>query len=157
MKSIYPDRFDERPIDITRANLGNALEKAIVRGLAESNPERYVTPGELYHDGLYGTPDLWYLADRELITCEIKLTWASSRRAEDIEDAWFWRYWTQIRAYCYMAGGCHTGRLYIGFVNGDYSRSEDTGGPTVMGWEDSWDADELIENWLMLKATNAKK
>lgn len=152
MKSIYPDRFEDRPIDITRANLGNALEKAIIRGLAESNPERFVIPGELFYDDLYGTPDLWDVGGRKLITCEVKLTWASSRRAEDIEDSWFWRYWVQLKAYAHMAGGCDTGRLYIGFINGDYTRSEDTGGPKVLGWEDSWSKAELEENWEMLKA-----
>lgn len=149
MKSIYPDRFEDRPIDITRANLGNALEKAIIRGLHLADPDRYAIPGELEHEGWFGTPDLWDTQDES--TVEFKLTWASAKRAIDIEDMWFWRYWTQLQAYCHMAN-MNKGRLYICFINGDYTYNSDTGGPTVWAWEDEWTTDELYENWNMLKA-----
>lgn len=150
MRSIYPDKYDDRPIDITRANLGNALEKTIIRGLHEREPARYAIPGELEHEGWYGTPDLWDTQD--WCTVEFKLTWASSRRATEdgIEDAWFIRYWWQLQAYCHMAN-MNKGRLYICFLNGDYKYG-DEGGPTVMGWEDEWTTDELHDTWSMLKA-----
>lgn len=146
MRDLYPDRFDGSPIDITRANFGNAFEHAMIEGLMARDPDRFARPGQLEHEGVYGTPDLWDIKDWAAI--EFKLTWASARRAEDIEDVWWWRYWVQLKAYCYMAGQSK-GRLYIGFVNGDYSRG-DGGGPRVMGWEDEWGFDELEENWLML-------
>jgi len=150
MKSIYPDKYQDTPIDIVRANLGNALEKTLIRGMHERDPRRYAIPGELEHEDWYGTPDLWDTVDWR--TIEFKMTWASSRRAADIEDEWFWRYWVQLKAYCRM-GQMTKGGLYICFVNGDYTRDGSPGGaPTVMGWHDEWDEDELTENWEMLKA-----
>lgn len=159
MKSLYPDRFEDRPIDIVRANLGNALERMIIQGLVESDPRRYCRPGELELEDWYGTPDLWDLGPshgrvtEECTTTEMKLTWASLNRAEDIEDSWFWRYWTQLKAYSHMAGFTK-GRLYICFINGNYSRdnNDPNSGPQIRGWEDTWTVDELQENWQMLKA-----
>lgn len=158
MQSLYPDRFEERPIDIVRANLGNALERSIIAGLVESDPGRYMRPGELEFDGWYGTPDLWDLGPEHRkhhkgwSTREVKLTWASARRAiEDGPEAeWFWRYWVQLKAYCHMAGQRH-GSLTICFVNGDYTRGPG-GAPQVFTWADKWSVDELHENWEMLKA-----
>lgn len=151
MKAIHPDRFGERPIDMTRANLGNAMERAIITGLTEKYPERYCRPGELELDDWYGTPDLWDLQLQA--TTEIKLTWASLRRAEDIESEWFWRYWVQLKAYAHMAK-MTKGQLYICFINGNYSRNDDDpdAGPTVLGWEEDFDPEDLLENWNMLKA-----
>jgi len=156
MEELYPDRFDGSPINIVRANFGNALERAIIQGLSEAHPNRYVRPGELELDDIYGTPDLWDLlvdpTSGSIATCEFKLTWASSSRAEDIEDAWFWRYWTQLKSYCYMGG--HTrGRLMVGFINGNYRRNDPEGSaPCVYEWEDEWTEEELAENWEMIKA-----
>lgn len=154
MRALDPkkwNKFANRPIEITRANLGNALEKTIIRGLHEAEPSRYALPGELEHEGWYGTPDLWDTRDWACV--EFKMTWATARRAADIEDMWFIRYWWQLKAYCYMSG-MTTGRLYICFVNGNYSRDPDDpdAGPTVLGWEDEWDEEELYENWEMIKA-----
>lgn len=151
MKAIYPDRFEDRPIDETRASLGNALERSLIAGLVEREPRRYCRPGELELEDWYGTPDLWDLNDNA--TIEIKLTYASLRRADDIEGEWFWRYWVQLKAYCHMAA-MTKGRLYICFVNGNYSKDDGdpNAGPTILGWEDEWDEDELLENWNMLKA-----
>ena len=146
MRDLYPERFADTPIDLTRANLGNAFERAMIEALSELHPDRYARPGQLEHEGVFGTPDLWDVND--WATLEFKLTWASARRAEDIEDVWFWRYWVQLKAYCHMAGQT-TGRLCIGFVNGDYGRG-DSGGPKILMFEDSWDVDELQENWEML-------
>lgn len=159
MKALYPDRFEDRPIDIVRANLGNAVERMIIAGLAEAEPDRFVRPGELEHEGWYGTPDLWDLGENhgkgldDWATLEIKLTWASARRAEDIEDVWFWRYWTQLKTYAHFAGQTK-GKLAIVFVNGNYSRDPDDpdAGPQCYMWEDEWTHEELLENWLMIKA-----
>jgi len=145
MNTLHPDRFGDGPIHQVRANLGNAFEAAIVEALATAHPERYVRPGELSHDGITGTPDLWDLED--WATIEIKLTWASSRRSVDIEDEWFWRYWQQLKSYCYMSQ-MNKGRLIICFVNGDYKDS----GPEAMEWEDEWDLEELREAWQMIEA-----
>ncbi len=154
MHAIHPDRFTDRPIDMLRANLGNAVEHAICEGLAQQDPFRYVRPGELEHEGWYGTPDLWDVADMDdNATIEVKLTWASSRRAEDPEDEHFWRYWTQLKTYCHFANH-HRGQLVVVFVNGNYSKDRDDpdNGPQIRMWEDVWDDDELADNWAMVKA-----
>jgi len=159
MATLHPDRFKDDPPDQTRMNLGNALEKAIVGAFARAYPDHFVIPGELWHDGYLGTPDLWYLGSsdrrdpvarefgRERATVEIKLTWASSRRAEDIEDVWFWRYWQQLRAYGFMAQMVR-GILIIVFVNGDYRNSP----PVGLMWEDKWTPEELLETWQMVQS-----
>lgn len=149
MQTLYPDKYDGSPIDITRANLGNAFEKTIARGLHEADPDRYAIPGELEHEDWYGTPDLWDTINQT--TIEFKLTWYSLNRADDIEGEWAWRYWVQLKAYCHMAG-MTKGRLYICFINGNYRRDDPDSGPTVRGWEDEWTKEELLENWNMLKA-----
>lgn len=145
MESLHPDRFGSDPPNQVRFNLGNAFEHAIGDAMMREQPDRFVRPGEISLDDITGTPDLWDVID--WATLEIKLTWASSRRAEDIEDPWFWRYWAQLKSYAHMAGQT-TGRLAICFVNGDYKDS----GPQAMLWEDSWISDELEENWEMIKS-----
>lgn len=150
MGALYPDRFakDEGP-NQDRLDLGNALEHALADALAKAHPDRFARPGELTFDGVTGTPDLWDVVD--WCTIEIKLTWASSNRATDIEDPWFWRYWTQLKSYVHMAGQT-TGRLIIYFINGNYKYDSPDSGPRGMMWEDDWSAEELEENWTMIKA-----
>lgn len=149
MESLYPDRFggDGGP-NQDRLDLGNAVEHALCNALADAHPDRFARPGELTFDGVAGTPDLWDITD--WATIEIKLTWASAKRAADIEDPWFWRYWAQLKSYVYMAGQS-MGRLIIFFVNGDYSYNTDTSGPVGLMWEDQWSEEELAENWAMIK------
>jgi len=149
MKAIYPDRFTDAPIDQVRALLGNAVEKAVIAALHERYPGRYVIPGELHYDGIYGTPDLWDIEDHPdgPATVEVKCTWASSRRAEDIEDSWFWRYWVQAKSYAKMAGMRRT-VLIIVFIVGDWK----SGPPIALAWEDLHTDEELDTNWDMIKA-----
>jgi hypothetical protein len=150
MQSLYPARFgDDSKLNQDRLDLGNAMENALADAWAHAEPDRYTRPGELEFEGIYGTPDLWDLA--EWATVEIKLTWASSKRAEDIEDTWFWRYWQQLKSYAHMAG-MTKGYLVIFFVNGNYSYGSDSSGPTGMMWEDEWEPEELAETWDMIKA-----
>lgn len=149
MESLYPDRFSDEPPNQTRLNLGNAMEKSMIRAMQAEHPDRYVIPGELERDGIKGTPDLWDVY--EWATVELKLTWASSKRAEDIEDVWFWRYWIQLKSYCWMAG-MNTGFLIIVFINGDYRWGQDSGQPVTMMWREDFSDDDLHETWQMVKA-----
>lgn len=150
MRSLYPDRFGgDEPMNQTRLNLGNALEHAIIEALARDHPDRYARPGQLEFEDVFGTPDLWDI--NEWCCVEVKLTWASSSRAEDIEDPWFWRYWAQLKSYAHMAGQTK-GRLIIVFVNGNYRYGTPEGQPTCMMWEEEWGPEELEENWAMIKA-----
>lgn len=145
MRSLHPDRFTDDPIELVRANLGNALEHAIADALHRKYPDRYVRPGELELDGFYGTPDL--LDTEEEAVVEIKLTWASSRRSEDIEDSWFWRYWVQGRSYCKMIGWTKV-ILIIVFIVGDWKEAKPVG--FAWGWD--FDQDEIDETWEFIKA-----
>jgi hypothetical protein len=151
MERLHPDRFDGSPINQVRANLGNALEHAIIEAMAREHPGRYVRPGQIEYDGVLGTPDLWDIGDPDYVddpaVVEVKLTWASSRRAADIEDAWFWRYWTQLKSYARMSQ-FYRGRLIIYFVMGDYREQP----PIGMMWEDRWDDAEMDETFEMIKA-----
>lgn len=152
MVSIYPERFDrDTPISLGRANFGNAVERMIIEGLKEIDPNRYARPREVELEDWYGTPDLLDTVDHAVV--EVKLTWASMRRADDIEGEWFWRYWVQGAAYAYMLG-LKKVRLYVCFINGNYSRDDNDpdAGPQIEGWERTYTDDELEENWNMLKA-----
>jgi hypothetical protein len=128
---------------MTRMQLGCALEHAIVHRFALDSPDRYVQPGELELDGLYGTPDLLDLEDGA--DTEIKLTWMSSRHDPDSEK--LWRYWVQIKAYCRMLE-LTLGRLHVCHVMGDYKGS----GPVYRVWEREFTHQELLENWAMLRS-----
>jgi hypothetical protein len=163
LQQTQPERFgSDEPPSQTRLNLGNAMERAIIAALTDRYPGYFVSPGELWHDGHSGTPDLWYLGtlggdddEAEVIeefgteraTVEIKLTWASSRRADDIEDIWFWHYWQQLRAYAHMSG-IKRGILIIVFLVGNW---RDESNPVAMMWEDVWSEEELRETWDMVK------
>lgn len=150
MAELYPDRFDNNePIAQTRLDLGNAMERAIADEYADRFPYEYVRPGELELDDITGTPDLWNLP--YWCTIEIKLTWASSSRADDPEDSWFFRYWSQLKSYVYMAGQ-EVGRLIVVFLNGNYRYGDPDSKPTAREWEDTWSQEELQENWEMIKS-----
>ena len=148
MRNLHPERFGTDPIDVVRANLGNALERAIINGLAEAYPDRFHRPGELEYRGITGTPDLWDVLNWK--TVEIKLTWASAKRAEDIEDAWFWRYWKQVQAYCKMSGMTKGGLIII-FINGGWEGGK-PGMPVGLEWEDDFTEEQLDETWEMIEA-----
>jgi hypothetical protein len=159
MAALHPDRFggggdgdegedEEQRLVQARFNLGNAMEEVIVQALAREYPGQYVRPGALELDNITGTPDLWDV--HRPATVEIKLTWASASRAEDIEDAWFWRYWSQLMAYAKMAN-MTVGQLIIVFVNGNYKRGAG-GMPASMMWEWEFTQEELDDNWRMIVA-----
>lgn len=131
----------------TRFEMGNSFEDALIAALVERytryDPARYVRVGELTKDGLIGTPDLVDATDWAIL--EVKLTWMSSRH--DAESEKFWKYWTQVKAYCAMLG-TRLARLHVCHINGDYKKDR---GPTYNVWEQEFTQQELDENWLMLQ------
>lgn len=129
----------------TWAELGNALEDTIIHRLQAKYPTRYVQPGELCVDGIYGTPDL-YDVDDDAVE-EIKLAWMSS--TADVEGDKMWRYWFQLKCYCYMMQTT-LGRLHVCHVNGDYRG--DGGGPVYNVWERRFTHRELAETWSAVKS-----
>lgn len=138
------------PPSISLMELGSAFEDAVATSLAaryvKSQPDRFVQPGPIEVDGLIGNMDLYDTVDNAVI--EVKLTKISARN--DIESIKFWKYWVQLKAYCWMVG-TDLGRLHIGHINGDYSR---TAGPDIIYnvWEERFTKQDLYENWRMLKS-----
>ncbi len=133
------------PEQQTRMELGSTFEDAMIAALAAryvSSNNRYVQPGELFLDGMIGTPDLLDVDDYAIE--EIKLTWLSSRHETDSKK--LWKYWVQLKAYCHMIE-TRLGRLHVCYVNGDYRAER---GPTYRKWEVEFTGEELHENWRML-------
>lgn len=157
MRSLHPDRFDDSPIDRVRANLGNALEAALIVALDREYPNRYFKPGEITYRGISGTPDLldmWgggteMVEYDEWATVEVKLTWASARRAEDLEDVWWWRYWRQGEAYAEMLG-LHKVIVMPIFINGGWEGGK-PGTPCGHEWMDEFSDEHSKENWQMIE------
>lgn len=141
---VYEERVDAPPHN--KLILGTLLEYALRSSYEQSNPGRYVVPGELELDGLYGTPDLLDTHDGAIH--EIKMSWLSERHAENPDprsNPKLWKFWVQLMAYLRMLG-LDLGRLEIAFVRGDY-KSEDAG---YRKWECRFSRRELAENWTML-------
>ncbi len=131
-----------REIDRGQAELGNALEFAITRRLEMTRPGRYTSVGEIEKDGIFATPDLIDHSAGE--DNEIKLTWMSSNHDPGGEK--YWRYWAQIKAYCYMLG-IDKGRLSICHIMGDWKGCK----TAYREWGQEFTRNELVENWVRLR------
>lgn len=138
---------------LLRMHIGSAFEAALISALNMDHPHRYIQPGEQYHDGLFGTPDLFDLDD--YAAEEIKLTWKSPISiSSDIGPRMittsesFWMYRCQLMAYCHMLSTT-LGRLRICFAQGlgNFSSLLEL---TQM-WELQFSEDELKANWALLK------
>lgn len=142
MKYHSPREEGEFPDHVkVRMSLGNALETAIIRRYTEDEPGRWVQPGEMSCDGIFGTPDL--LDVDEFVVHELKLTWMKWNG--DIHSKKYWKYWVQLKSYCWMMETLR-GDLQVGFVNGDYSDMS----PEFFHWRGTFTKQELQNNWLML-------
>ncbi len=102
---------------------------------------KIVRPGELELDGVYLTPDGYDTHDNVLE--EWKCTWKSSNNP--IDGPKFWRYWTQVKAYC-KALGTNTARLRVLYLMGNYRG----GGPHACTYTAIFSQKELDNNWEML-------
>lgn len=142
----YPPKDEWSESDITRMQLGCALEDTLALRWTQEYPDRYIQLGGLEVDGLHGTPDFYDVVDNAIE--EVKLTWMSSRHDPDSEK--FWRYWVQIKAYCHMLD-TRVGRLHVCHAMGNY-KFDDGGGPQYNVWERTFSNQELDENWRMLKS-----
>lgn len=163
IKRICLDRgiYDEQTVlDHTRMRLGQAFEWAIIQSLARNYPHRYIVPGEIVHDNIYGNPDLLDIEDEALE--EIKWTFRSSGQNEEspdycevghialpqhsIHSIKFWKDWCQLKCYCHMMG-LTKGRLVLCHVRGNYKGFEIHHNV----WEADFTKQELLENWLLIK------
>lgn len=144
-----------------RMALGMALEEWI----APLYPDMIWQPGELYKDGITGSPDglsllgnndlAAKLAKRLLGECEsipvieeFKCTWKSSRHGilEPKTQIWLW----QGAGYAHMYGnGCRHVRFNILWVNGDYGKGG-IGGPEYRRYLVEYTQQELDNIWSMI-------
>jgi len=147
MRRQHPDRFKDTPIDMTRAAIGNAIERAIGAALHRKYPGRYLALPELEFEDFFGNCDLVDTVDDAVV--EIKCTWASTKRVHEdgIDGQWFWRYWAQGKAYAKMLGLTKV-RLIILFIVGDWK----SGPPCCFTWEEKFSQEEIDETWAMIKA-----
>lgn len=103
-------------------------------------------PGELTLDGIIGSPDGVGpdpLNQVPIVVEEYKCTWRSCRKLPDS----VWRWQTQVRAYCKMAGT--TVALFrILYLMGDYRGS----GPIRKTYRVEYTQDEINETWQMILA-----
>lgn len=85
---------------------------------------------------------------------EFKATWMSIRQG--IQDKRFDKWWTQVKGYCYPLQLLHA-RLYVLFVNGDYSYRPPNGGAVLKCYDIEFTQHELDTNWSMLMRFAARK
>ena len=126
------------------------LENVLAELTVDSNPSRYLRPGEQQMDGVYMTPDY---VDTDFAgdeTCwlgveEWKVRWCSVNKGDDLEKN-FWKILVQIKAYCRVMVTLRA-RLRILFIVGNW-RDDIT--PKLRTWELEFTQRELDENWSML-------
>lgn len=131
------------PMQPEWAEFGNAFEHAHIQRLCLHSPDRYVQPGEVEKDGIFGTPDLIDCLKPYRVV-EIKAPWISAKWTPGTQK--FWRYEIQVKAYCEMME-VGTGELHVYHVNGRYAG----GGPEYRAWRREFTKRELAENWRMLR------
>jgi hypothetical protein len=133
------------------------LEKALGDLIADSNPGRYMRPGEQCMDGVYMTPDYVDLdfhanGEYQLGLEEWKVRWCSYHKADDLEKN-FWEWLVQCKTYCRVLRTRHA-RLRALFVVGDW-RGDIT--PKLREWEIEFGEQEIEDNWRMLRGHARRK
>ena len=141
---------DDGEVNQARLELGNAWEYALINRLQLDDPDRYIQPGELELDGVYGTPDILDMVEKA--DCEIKCSFMSCKHGPGSDK--FFKYETQLKAYLHMlATPKHrwlVGYLHVCFVMGDYKYGSPTSGPVYRIWRYVFTPQELEMNWKML-------
>lgn len=154
---LEPDRFAKggKP-DETKMELGTSFEEVLEPVLArrlvgERPPEFAALPsGKIVK---VGTPGSIAFSPDQLIfngvmrLGEFKCTWMSIRNG--IQDKRFDKWFTQMKAYCYPLK-TRWAKLYVLFVNGDYSYKPPNGGAQLRAWDVEFTQRELDDNWAML-------
>lgn len=160
--------FDESTeLDMTRLQLGKALERSLISMYVQEYQGSCFEPGELIVDSIPGTPDmLWTLnfnavhefkyTDRScgLEHCEIG---SSPSPSHVINSDKFWKDRTQLACYCKMLWSLtgdiswSRGRLEVCHAKGDYSRDGKVKIPHNV-WDIVYTQKELNETWLMMRS-----
>lgn len=133
--------YDKSEMEMSRLQLGFAMEDAIAERYAQHFPNRYIRPGELSLGDLPITLDL--LDTIPYTPEECKLSWLSSKHDPMSEK--FARFRWQVMSQC-CALKVRQGRLNITHINGDYK------GFAVHNnvWEYEWDESELKSHEIMI-------
>ncbi len=177
---MYPEKYSndgfEKEGPQTRMTLGTAfeevLEESLARRILGERPGEFVTQHAadcVFHRQpvlvkAFQTPcpcgaGVIYSPDHLIFNGvtrlgEFKCTWYSIRQG--IEDKKFDKWFCQMKAYCHHLETQHA-RLYVLFVNGDYSWKDPYGGPHVRAWDIEFSEGELVKNWRMLVRHAQKK
>lgn len=132
-------------MDVTRVAMGLAWEDWV---FPKQHPEVSYHPGEVMPGGIACSTDgvSWFGTDLRVHEC--KLTWKSMKREQDLQNEWMWL--SQTMGYCFGWGTPYA-RYHIYWVNGDYKRGEDTGGPQYKLYDLEFTPRELNDNWQMLQ------
>lgn len=146
----------DREVASVRQQLGLAFEDVLgaAFGARLMRPSAW-RPGEVQRDGITGTPDWNDLDDDgQLAVVECKLTWLSLSKLPI--DSGAFQYWLwQGKSYCAMQEIPRL-RLYVLFVNGDYTFEPPKGGPQFRVFQEDYTARELEEHWQMMTAHAAR-
>lgn len=147
----YEDSSDKK-LPMTRLQIGQAIEHALIDRMIAHAPDRYAHMGELTLDGVSGNQDIFDIL--EYAPNEIKCTWMSAKHGDDPKSQKLWKYWVQLKAYCRMMES-GVGYLHIVFLNGYYTY-KDGDGPQYRLWKGVFSRKELDDNWAMLMKVGPK-
>ena len=127
-----------------RAALGMAWEDWVFR---TQHPEVSHQPGEVFGGNIACSADgiSWFGNDLKVHEC--KLTWKSMKRESELQNEWLWL--SQTMGYC-LQWGTNLARYHIYWVNGDYQRGQNTGGPQYKLYDLEFTKRELEDNWLQI-------
>ena len=143
----YRNEFDEDQLNVY-GTLGFVWERVFSEiysaAFCEGRKNTIISPGEIEHDGIFGTCDGIDIDEQCII--ELKCTWRSSNRPiEQDFSKWFW----QMKFYC-LAWGLEKARLGVFWVNGNYQGTRNV--PSCSMWGMEFTQQELEKNNLMLRA-----
>lgn len=122
---------------LVRVAIGLAWEDWLYRQPAYSHVIYH--PGEVYKDGIAGSPDGIGMKGEKVWLEECKSTYKSMRRP--VEEAWLWL--EQCRGYCVMLGFTEA-VLRVLYMRGDYRKM----GPAIFrSYEVTFEEEELKRSW----------
>ncbi len=181
-KELDPKRYakktakgEDAPFDLTVMEEGMAfegwLEPQLRQRLLGDRPGEFFTQhedkckrfGEAVKDGsglcwcgagIAYSPDWLFLEDDGMVLGEFKRSKYSLRDAP--ADKRFSKWICQMQSYCYHLP-TQVARLYVLFVNGDYSYKPPGGDEQIKAWEFSFTKQELRDNWKQLRDHARKK
>lgn len=169
---------DDVELSTTWAQLGCAHEWAMIQRYDAHFKGRYIQPGEIQRDGIYGTPDLldlepWrdlhpdtgevVIPDHPFVPEEIKNSYMSSRHTPyrcygcvkkgqepEPECNKLWRYIVQLKSYCAMLSTPQQ-RITTGKLNVTHAVGDWRGKPPKSPQRVfRWTEREIEDNWTVI-------